>query len=679
MVQLELAGRDEYLNIEAAIRRTALLSRFPVLDISPLISFFSCHGKEADKRDDLSVFARQVWKNGVEFPEFFHFLKEIRRNLTSLRAQIPPSDTLIDEFELCLLTEWQRLIGQGFHKKLREANSFILHEKRRYYTVFNRMGEPAFIINRQFQFIETNRAFDRFFHIQGKSHIGNSCFSVINDHLACREAIQMMIVNKTSCAGMETVIEVNGEKRNIVVSGTFLGEINHEVSGAMVIIQDISARKEAAQALRENEEKYRTLIENMPDVSWRADKFGTLYFISRNVEQVCGYKPDELLGSWPRGRFAMIHPDDLEYVRNEFGIFFASHLPADNSSLSSSGRDSQSLSSDSAAAGKNYDVTYRFHKKDGSWIWLRSRASNIYEQQGKWFADGVFSDVTELKKAEDELERHHFHLSELVDERTAELRRVNQTLKQEINFRRMAEESLLRLTTKLRQSNEELEQFAHVTSHDLKEPLMLISSFSNRLEKKYTTLLDESGRKYLRRIATAAGQMQDLIKALLELSRVGASKRPFELFDLKEVISEVVESLEESLTKCRGRVECDSQAELLGDKTQIRQLFQNIIANAIKYRRRDKAPLIIIRGQRLDNGFYQIVVEDNGIGFDQRYARKIFKPLTRLHGRREYDGTGIGLATCRKIVLRHGGEISARGVPGKGSAFIIRLPLPADS
>ncbi|MFW8601354.1 PAS domain-containing sensor histidine kinase [Desulfobacterota bacterium M19] len=678
MVQLDLAGRDEYLNIETAIRHTALLSRFPVLDVSPLRSFFSHHVEETDKLAALSAFTRQLWKNGVEFPEFFHFLKEIRRNLTSLRTRIPPSDTLIDEFELCLLTEWQRLIGQGFHKKLREANSFILHEKRRYYTVFNRMGEPAFIINRQFQFIETNRAFDRFFHIRGKSHIGNSCFSVINDHLACREAIQMMIVNKTSCSGMETVIEVNGEKRNIVVSGTFLGEINHEVSGAMVIIQDISARKEAARALRENEEKYRTLIENMPDVSWRADKFGTLYFISRNVEQICGYKPDELLGSWPRGRFAMIHPDDLEYVRNEFGIFFASHLAADKSSPPA-GRGFPSRNSDAAAAAENYDVTYRFHKKDGSWIWLRSRASKIYEQQGKWFADGVFSDVTELKKAEDELERHHFHLSELVDERTAELRRVNQTLKQEINSRRMAEESLLRLTAKLRQSNEELEQFAHVTSHDLKEPLMLISSFSNRLEKKYTTLLDEPGKKYLRRIVTAAGQMQDLIKALLELSRVGASKRPFELFDLEEVIKEVVESLEESLAECRGRVKCDFKAELLGDKTQIRQLFQNIIVNAIKYRRKDKSLLIIIRGQRLDNGFYQIIVEDNGIGFDQRYARKIFKPLTRLHGRREYDGTGIGLATCRKIVLRHGGEISARGVPGKGSAFIIRLPLSADS
>ncbi len=672
MVQLELAGSDEYLDIETAIRNTALLSRFPALDVGSLSRFFSHHGKAVDKRDDLFVFARQLWKNGVEFPEFFHFLKEIRYNLTPLRAQMSPSDTLINEFELRLLTEWQRLIGHGFHKKLREANSFILHEKRRYYTVFNRMGEPAFIINRQFQFIETNRAFDRFFHIQGKGHIGNSCFSVINDHLACREAIQMMIVNKTSCSGMETVIEVNGEKRNIVVSGTFLGEINHEVSGAMVIIQDISARKEAAQALLENEEKYRTLIENMPDVSWRADKFGTLFFISRNVEQVCGYKPDELLGSWPKGRFAMIHPDDLEYVRNEFGIFFASYLPMDNSSPSPSGRDFQPHSSDS----KNYDVTYRFHKKDGSWIWLRSRASNIYAQQGKWFADGVFSDVTELKKAEDELERHHFHLSELVDERTAELRRVNQALKQEINFRRMAEDRLLRLTTKLRQSNEELEQFAHVTSHDLKEPLMLISSFSNRLEKKYTTLLDEPGKKYLRRITTAAGQMQDLIKALLELSSVGASKRPFELFDLKEVIKEVVESLEESLSKCRGRVKCDSQEELLGDKTQIRQLFQNIIVNAIKYRKKNQAPLITIQGRRLENGFCQIIVEDNGIGFDQRYAKKIFKPLARLHGRREYDGTGIGLATCRKIVLRHGGEISARGVPDKGASFIISLPLP---
>lgn len=684
---------DKFNGLEAKFRDAAENLHRPALAINILWRSFAvlaqnltskgaAEGPSKNVKTSLIEFAKQAIENNLNFKEVFQFLKRIRKIFMEHFEEIEPPAVrssisfLFDDFEYCLFQEWLRLETLPYHKKLREANRFILHEKRRYYTIFNRMSEPAFIIDHELRLIETNRAFDKFFMLTGKSHLGRICFDVIGQEIRGQGKIEKVLDAQASFPGIETVLRIKEEEKNVIMSGTFLGDLNREFSGGIIIIQDITPQKTYEKALKESEEKYRTLVENVPDVTWRADQYGTLCFVSQNVEMICGYKPEELLGAWPKGRFAKIHPDDLDYVRNEFGLFFESHLPSGYFLRNLLSQSPEALIDERIINGrKKYDVRYRFQKKDGSWIWLHGRASNIYEQDGQWFTDGVFSDITELKKAEEELERHHFRLSELIDERTAELREANENLELEINIRKQAEQGLLQLAAKLRQSNEELEQFAHVASHDLKEPLMLITAFSKKLINKYSGTLDERGREYLQRIIKSTQQMQQLIEGLLELSRVASREKPFELLNLTEVVNEAVQNLEERIKKNSGQIKFGELGELTGDKTQIRQLFQNIIANAIKYRHEHKAPLVTVKSSIVDDNFYEIIIQDNGIGFDPRYAEKIFQPLTRLHAHREYEGTGIGLATCQKIVIRHGGKIVAISEPGKGSTFIVRLPI----
>jgi len=400
-------------------------------------------------------------------------------------------------------------------------------------------------------------------------------------------------------------------------------------------------------------------------------------------------------------RFGRIHPEDMDLVRNEFALFFASHLPEGSvQSLLDKGSVQSPLDSgqyplegyggsvarrllrqlpidlvDGAEdGGRNYDVKYRFQKKDGSWVWLHERASRIEEQDGKWYADGVSSDITDLKLAEAELERHHFRLAELVDERTIELQTANQQLKREIAVRRQTEQALMDLTKRLAGSNQELDQFAHVASHDLKEPLMLIMAFSERLIKKYSDHLDDKAQEYLRRISRAAEHMRQLIEGFLSLSEVTSGARPYEEVDLTDLVHEVLQSLEERIKESNARIEIGQLGRLGGDRVQLRQLFQNIIANALKYRKAEGQPLVVLQGSLVDDTYYEILIQDNGIGFAPQDAERIFRPLERLHSRREYEGTGMGLTTCQKIVARHGGEICARGEVGQGATFIIRLP-----
>jgi len=602
------------------------------------------------------------------------------------RSHAEPSFVSIyfDAFLRGVATESAHLDAMVFHKKLREANRFVLQERRRYYSIFKRMAEPAFIIDHDLRLLETNRAFDGFFQITGKDHIGKNCYEVLGEEFRAACVLGDFLRTQKGLPGIEIDLMVHGEPRSIIVNGTFLGDINQEPSGGIVILQDITPRRIAELALRDSERQYRTLVENVPDVTWRLNQDGEFVFISPNAQEIYGYSASEMMGQdfvqsqlAPDGgevRFCRIHPDDMDLVRNELTLFFASHLPLGSVAR----RLPQQLPSDlvdgAGGRGRNYDVKYRFQKKDGSWVWIHERASRIDAQDGEWYADGVSSDITDLKMAEAELERHHFRLAELVDERTIELQTANQQLKREIAFRKQTEQALRDLTTRLADSNKELDQFAHVASHDLKEPLMLIMAFSERLIRKYSAQLDDKAQEYLRRISLAAEQMRQLIEGFLALSQVTSGASPYEEVDLTDLVQEVLHNLEERIKESNARIEIGQLGRLGGDRVQLRQLFQNIIANALKYRRTEGQPLVVLQGGMVDDAYYEIVIQDNGIGFDPQDAERIFRPLERLHSRREYEGTGMGLTTCQKIVARHGGEISARGAVGQGATFIIRLP-----
>lgn len=254
----------------------------------------------------------------------------------------------------------------------------------------------------------------------------------------------------------------------------------------------------------------------------------------------------------------------------------------------------------------------------------------------------------------------------------------------------LAQAQLLEAETQRRQelahSNIELQQFAYIASHDLQEPLRKIQAFSTRLKEKCGEALTEPGRDYLERMQNAAERMQALINDLLILSQVTTKAQPFVPVSLAQVAREVLSDLELQLQQTRGCVSLGELPTIDADPLQMRQLVQNLISNALKFHRFEEPPVVKLHSQilvhqeqRPGSGatiaeLYRIIVEDNGIGFDEKHLDRIFNAFQRLHSRRDYEGTGMGLAICRKIAERHGGSITAKSQLGRGAVFIITLP-----
>jgi PAS domain S-box-containing protein len=360
------------------------------------------------------------------------------------------------------------------------------------------------------------------------------------------------------------------------------------------------------------------MVENSSDMITIRDHEGNLRFRSSSVKNILGYEPDEYVH---RASYDLIHADDLPAIKEK---------------------------SDALARGEidMFQIEYRCRHKNGSW--------RVLEGIARRYAD-----------------------------ETIDLRGVIVNSR-DITDRKMAERQLRSYTAKLEQSNRELQEFAYVASHDLQEPLRKVQAFGDRLEKKCAAALSEEGRDYIFRMRSAAGRMQNLINDLLTFSRVATKTQPFQPVDLKTVVGEVVSDLEIHIEQTGGRVETGELPTLDADALQMRQLFQNLIGNALKFHRADEKPLVRVYAETLsgeellfgaDEGFCRIVVEDNGIGFDEKYLDRIFTVFQRLHGRMEYEGSGIGLAVCRKIVERHGGQITAASRPGEGAKFFIDLPV----
>jgi light-regulated signal transduction histidine kinase (bacteriophytochrome) len=247
-------------------------------------------------------------------------------------------------------------------------------------------------------------------------------------------------------------------------------------------------------------------------------------------------------------------------------------------------------------------------------------------------------------------------------------------------------EKMIDYTRKLERSNRELVDFAYVASHDLQEPLRKIEAFGDRLFKKYRSSLPEDGQMFVDRMQSAAGRMRQLINDLLSYSRITTKASPFARIALNDVLAGVLSDLQIRIEETHATIDVDELPVIEADASQMRQLFQNLIGNALKFRKKDIGPVITVKAAiqwahalRNSGPAAVITIEDNGIGFEPQFKEQIFNIFQRLHSRNEYEGTGIGLATCRKIVERHQGLIEASGRPGEGALFTITVPVNQDS
>lgn len=285
-----------------------------------------------------------------------------------------------------------------------------------------------------------------------------------------------------------------------------------------------------------------------------------------------------------------------------------------------------------------YEMEHRFKLADGGVGWVFSRAIPVIDEKGEiieWF--GSASDITERKKAENDLKK---------------------------------------ALSDIKRSNDELQQFAYVVSHDLQEPLRTIASFTQLLERRYKGKLDSDADEFIEYIVDAAKRMKQQIKDLLEYSRVTMSVNEFEQVDMNSILDETINNLKSAIDKNNAEVIHEILPTVMGDNDQLRRVFQNLIGNAIKYRKLDESPKIYVSCQiDKEKKDYIFSVSDNGIGIGKEYVDRIFMVFQRLHTREEYKGTGVGLSVVKKVIERHGGSVWVESEQGKGSTFYFTIPL----
>jgi len=406
------------------------------------------------------------------------------------------------------------------------------------------------------------------------------------------------------------------------------------VAGIVIFTEDITERKRAEDALRDSEERFRVMANSIPQLAWIAGGDGYLYWYNQRWYEYTGTTPEQMEGwGWQSVHDPEVLPDVLERWKA------------------------------SIATGKPFDMVFPLRGADGLFRQFLTRVLPLKDSEGRivqWF--GTNTDITERMDMEEELRRARDELEERVQERTEELSKANADLQI--------------YTAKLQESNQALQDFASIASHDLQEPLRKITSFGMRLKSGYDALLEGEGKDYLDRMLNASERMRSLLDALLEYSRITTKAEPFREVDLSGVIEGVLSDLEIRIEKTGGQVEVGTLPVISAEPTQMRQLFQNLIGNALKFHKEGERPVVKVQATTTGAGDLQIAVEDNGIGFEEKYLDRIFAPFQRLHGRSSsYEGTGMGLAICKKIVERHGGRITAGSTPGKGSTFLITLPF----
>lgn len=387
-------------------------------------------------------------------------------------------------------------------------------------------------------------------------------------------------------------------------------------AGASMIARDIGERKRLYAALAASEGRYRLLAENTADLVTVTAPDGTLEYASPSIRDLLGYAPETVIGK-PSSMF--VFPQD------ESGRWGARAEAVERS---------------------NASATLRLLRNDGTWVWCESRLQAVDPGSPTSRFVAVSRDVTERKRAEDEV------------------RALNATL----------EARVLERTADLQASRDELEAFAYLVSHDLRAPLRAIDGFSRILLDEHAADLDDEGMRVLGVVVDNVGQMGRLIDDLLTFSRLGRASFNVTSVDMDGLARTIADGLRSQEADRTIEIDVGQLAEVPADLATIRQVWMNLIGNAIKFTRNRRIARITIRSEWID-GYVEYSIRDNGAGFDQAYVDPLFGVFHRLHPTSEFEGTGIGLAVVKRIVTRHGGWMRAEGKVDDGATLTFALPL----
>jgi PAS domain S-box-containing protein len=437
-----------------------------------------------------------------------------------------------------------------------------------------------------------------------------------------------------SAQGIPVTLPRNGRVETVYINLLYeaFREADGRVSGVIAVATDVTDQVVARMKVEESNKDFQFVTDFMPQMIWVTRPDGYHYYYNKQWYDFTGLTYGETEGEGWNGVF---HPDDQQRAWQ--------------------------LWRHSLATGEPYEIEYRCRRYDGQYRWVLGRALPLKDESGtilKWF--GTCTDIHD-QKIEAQL------LEEKVKERTEELQKANQELKR---------------------SNKNLEEFAYAASHDLKEPTRKIHVFAERLKDSLGDRLQESEKQYFQRMELASKRMSTLIDDLLTYSEVSQKATLEQEVDLNFIIDCVLSDLDLEIEQKRATIQVSKLFHMTGHRRQLQQAFQNLISNALKYSKPEVAPVISITCGKIkgsDTGlhftteqqakeFYQVMVKDNGIGFEQEDAERIFNVFTRLHGMAEYKGTGVGLSIVRKVIENHHGYIWAESQPSEGATFKILLP-----
>ncbi len=412
------------------------------------------------------------------------------------------------------------------------------------------------------------------------------------------------------------------------------------------IVTDITEQKEAELVIREDARKIRSILESLPQMAWTAYPNGVPNYFSESWYEYTGLaREKEKTANWN----TVWHPDLTDRAKETWQQSVKTGMPYEMENL----------------AKRAADGTYR---------WMSVKAIPLKNTEGDillWV--GSITDIHEQKTFAEKLEQK-------INERTKQLKQSQMDMAELNNV--LAEKNF-----ELEKQNSELTSFTYIASHDLQEPIRKIHTFSQLLLEREQEHLTKTAIDYLNRIKSSSIRMKQLVEAFLNYSRIGNASIIFEPTDLNILMKEVTTTLSDSIQDKRAVIEIKDLPVVQGSFIQLQQLFINLVSNALKYSKPDVPPHIKISAERVPDttigihstteptDYWNINIEDNGIGFEQEHASKIFEVFQRLHNKDEYAGTGIGLSICKKIVLAHKGFITATGNPDCGSVFMIYLPV----